>query len=270
MSTGIAAGNTLEALAAVYLLRHYVGTRNPFSRAGDFVKFVLLGPIISTTFSAAIGNLSLCLGGAEAWGSFGALWIAWWLGDGVGALLVVPLLLSWVTTPAKGLNPRRLVEEGLVYLLNAFVCLTIYSELFIPRTASYPIGHLTIPLLLWAALRFGPRGASTAIAVLSAIAIWGTAHGVGPFAKADTNTNLLLLQAYIADMTITARVLAAIVKERKRAESKLRVNEAQLQLVTNRTPVMLTQCTRDLRYTFVNRAYAEMLGTTPDSSSADQ
>jgi integral membrane sensor domain MASE1 len=161
VSTGIAAGSTLEALAAVYLLRHYVGTCNPFSRAGDFVKFVLLGPIISTTFSATIGNLSLCLGGAEAWGSFGALWITWWLGDGVGALLVVPLVLSWFTTPAKEISPRRLVEEGLVYSLNALVCLAVYSELFIPRTASYPIGHLTIPLLLWAALRFGPRGAST-------------------------------------------------------------------------------------------------------------
>ena len=52
--------------------------------------------------------------------------------------------------------------------------------------------------------------------------------------------------------------------ERKRAEESLRATEAELRLVTNIAPVMLTRCSRDLRYVFVNRAYARMLGLAPD------
>src|SRR5205809_1024876 len=49
-------------------------------------------------------------------------------------------------------------------------------------------------------------------------------------------------------------------RERKIAEEALRVKEAELEAVINRTPFMLTRCTRDLRFRFVSRAYAEMLG----------
>jgi len=160
-------------------------------------------------------------------------------------LLLVPLVLSWITKSAEEWSPRRLVEASLVFLSIAIGSLLVYSELILPRSAHYPIGHLTIPLLLLAAFRFGPRGASTAIVVLSMIAVWGTAHGIGPFAQPDLNGGLLLLQAYVADMAVTALVLATIVTERKRAQEKLRVHEAQLQLITNTTPVMLTQCSRD-------------------------
>ena len=263
-AAGIAIGNTLEAVTAVYLLHRFVGTRSPFDRAGDFVKFVLIAPVGSTIVSATIGNVSLCLAGAESWQHFGTLWMTWWLGDGVGALLVVPFVLGWIAKPTELRSPGRLAEEALVILLIAIVSLLVYSELVLPRTAHYPIGHLTIPLLLLAAFRFGPRGASTAIAVMSAIAVWGTAQGIGPFAQPDINGGLMLLQAYIADMAITAFVLAAIVGERKRTQEKLLVNEAQLQLVTDTTPVMLIQCKRDLHYTFVNRAYAEMLSLAPE------
>src|ERR1700730_1420656 len=221
-AAGIAMGNTLEAVVAVYLLHRFVGARNPFNRAGDFLKFVVVAPIASPIVSATIGNLSLCLGGGASWQHFGTLWLTWWLGDAVGALLIVPLLLTWIEESTEWTR-QRLAEGILAIILIAIVCLFVYSELFMPRTAHYPIGHLTIPLLLWAAFRLGPRGAATAMAVITAIAVWGTAHGVGPFAEPDINGGLVLLQAYIVNMAITALVLAAIVTERKRAQEQLRV-----------------------------------------------
>jgi len=54
------------------------------------------------------------------------------------------------------------------------------------------------------------------------------------------------------------------ITERKRAEEALRAKQAELELILNRTPFMLTRCTRDLHYRYVSRAYAEMIGRTPD------
>jgi PAS domain S-box-containing protein len=51
--------------------------------------------------------------------------------------------------------------------------------------------------------------------------------------------------------------------ERKRAESALAAKQAELEVILDRTPFLITRCTRDLRYRYVTRAYAEMLGRTP-------
>src|SRR5437764_230683 len=74
---------------------------------------------------------------------------------------------------------------------------TIYTDLFLRSAAGRPWGHVTIPLLLWAAFRFGPRGVATTIATFSGIAIWGTVHGRGVFAVYNANDALLYLQAYV-------------------------------------------------------------------------
>src|SRR6266699_2961570 len=53
-------------------------------------------------------------------------------------------------------------------------------------------------------------------------------------------------------------------REREMAEEALRAREAELEAIINRTPFMLTRCSRDLRYRFVSRAYAKMLDRTPE------
>ncbi len=56
-------------------------------------------------------------------------------------------------------------------------------------------------------------------------------------------------------------------RERRMAEEALRAKEAELEAIINRTPFMLTRCSRDLRYRFVSRAYAEMLGRPAEEIS---
>ncbi|HJQ27384.1 MAG TPA: ATP-binding protein, partial [Blastocatellia bacterium] len=91
-----------------------------------------------------------------------------------------------------------------------------------------------------------------------------TRSGIGPFAEPTPNESLLLLQVFVAAVAITTLGLAAIVSERRRADEALRAKEAQLRIITDITPVMLTECSRDQRYSFVNRAYAEMLDRLPE------
>ena len=63
-------------------------------------------------------------------------------------------------------------------------------------------------------------------------------------------------------LDILARQAADLIETRQ-AEEELRARESQLQQLISETPFMLTRCNRDLRFVFVSRAYAEMLGRTP-------
>jgi signal transduction histidine kinase/integral membrane sensor domain MASE1/ActR/RegA family two-component response regulator len=221
-AAGISIGNSLEAVTAVYLVRRFVGSRNPFQRAVDVLKFAIFAAILSTAVSATIGNVSLCLSGAADWNNFGRLWLTWWSGDGVSALVLTPLILSWVDkNNLIRWRGWRLAEAVLLIILMALVSATIYTNLLTTSANTRPWGHMAIPLLLWAAFRFGPRGVSTAITTLSAIAIWGTINGFGSFASYGRNEGLLFLQAYIANYAITTLALAGIVTERKQAERHL-------------------------------------------------
>jgi signal transduction histidine kinase/integral membrane sensor domain MASE1/ActR/RegA family two-component response regulator len=214
-AVGISIGNTLEAVIAVYLLRRSVESRNPFNRAFDVLKFVVFAAIFSPAVAATIGNLALCLSGAESWSDFGWLWLTWWSGDGVGALVVTPLILGWIDKPIGKWRGIRWLEFAAFLALLVLLSVTIYTDLLSRIGTGRPWGHIAIPLLVWAAFRFGPRGVATAMAVLSTIAIWGTIHGLGAFAIFGKNESLLFLQAYIADLAITTFSLAAIVIERK-------------------------------------------------------
>jgi len=214
-SIAIAIGNTLEGLTAVYLLRRFTESRNPFNRAFDVLKFVVFAALISTAVAATVGNLSLCISGHENWADFRRLWVTWWSGDGVGALLVTPLILSWLERPVERWRGWLWIEFTTLFVVMSLLCLTIYTDALHQIGGIRPWGHITIPLLLWAAFRFGPRGVSTAMIPLSVIAIWGTIHNVGAFASYPRNEGLLFLQAYVADLAITTLSLAAIVTERK-------------------------------------------------------
>ncbi|HEX3144773.1 MAG TPA: MASE1 domain-containing protein, partial [Pyrinomonadaceae bacterium] len=169
-SIAIAVGNTLEALTAVYLLRRFTESRNPFNRAFDVLKFVVFAALISTAVAATVGNVSLCISGHENWADFRRLWVTWWSGDGVGALLLTPLILSWLERPVERWRGWLWIEFTTLFVLMSLFCLTIYTDVLRQSAGIRPWGHITIPLLLWAAFRFGPRGVSTTMIPLSVIA----------------------------------------------------------------------------------------------------
>ena len=218
---GIAAGNTLEALLGAWLVNRYVHGVKAFDRAYDIFKFVLLAGMVSTAVSATFGATTLCLWREARWEQYPAIWSTWWLGDMLGALIVAPLLLIWVTQPFSRPKLNRLVEgSGMV-----LVVVVLGLILFLDAIPGSQFKYLAILPLLWAAFRFGQRGAITSATALSVIALWGTLHGVGPFVASDANKSLLLFQAFVSTMTVMVLVVAAAVSERDRFERRLQIKD---------------------------------------------
>src|SRR5262245_39007609 len=215
-SIGIALGNTLEAAVGAYLVMRFAPASPSFSRPADVFTFTALAALVSPAVSAFFGVTSLALGGYARWADYGAIWATWWLGDAAGALIVAPPLLLWSEGRPLRLRWRRLGEALLMLLVVVAVGRAVFSS-WLPAPVQR-LEFLGIPALVWVALRFGQREAVTATLVMSALAIWGTVQGVGPFAGGASNAALLSLQAYMSIITLTALVLAAAVDDRRRAD----------------------------------------------------
>jgi len=221
-SLAIASGNTLEALAAAYLVLHSAGGRNAFQRSQNIFRFALFAGILATAISATLGSTTLVVSGLAPWSSFAAIWSTWWLGDAVGAVIVTPLILLWVENPRMAWTRRQILE--LVFLFGGLflTAWSVFGNGLHSVVRNYPFEYLCFPFLIWAAFRFGRRKAATAIAVLAVIATWGTLHGFGPFVRVSQNTSLLLLQSFMGIAALTAMVLAAESTEHRHAEEHVR------------------------------------------------
>ena len=194
-----------------------------FVRPRDIVAFALLAALLSTTVSPTIGLTSLAMAGFAPWADYGHVWLTWWLGDATGDLVVAPVLVLWSTVPPLRRNKRWLLEAAALLAGLSLVSLIVFDG-FIPIAGieRLPVEFLCVPFLFWAAFRLGRRALATCTLVLSLIAIIGTLHGLGPFARGPTNESLLLLHAFLAVQAVTMLAAAAVVRQFREAESHLR------------------------------------------------
>jgi diguanylate cyclase (GGDEF)-like protein len=218
----IAAGNTLEGLVGCYLVSRFARGKEAFARAQDIFKFALLAGMVATSVSATIGVATLAIGGFADWAAFGSIWCTWWLGDAVGAVTVTPLLLLWWENPQLKWTREQVMELAFLFFGLFSTGWAVFGKPFHSELKNYPLEYLCIPFLIWAAFRFGRRKAATALCALSMIAVSGTLHGYGPFARESQNASLLLMQAFMGIMAVTTLALAAEVTEHKRAEERVR------------------------------------------------
>lgn len=221
-SAGIATGNTLEAVLGCYFVLRYAGGRHAFERSQHIFKFTLWAAMLSTAVAASVGCSTLWIGGFVSSRDYSSTWFTWWLGDGVGILLLVPLLLLWAENPRFNWSRNQIFELIAIFAGLIASAGFVFGPDFHSLVRDYPFEYLCFPFLIWAAFRYGRRKAATALCVLAVVATWGTVHGYGPFVRSSPNTSLLLLQSFLGIAAVTSMVLAAESTEHKRAEEHIR------------------------------------------------
>jgi len=221
-ASGIAAGNTLEAVVGAYALTRVPGFQVRLDSLRDVFALIVLSALLSTMISATIGVTSLYFAGLTPQANVAETWRTWWIGDAIGALLVAPLILVWAAPPRTPLLTHRLGEAAILVL-----GLLVASLVVLTLSVSWgggPLSHAYVffPLLMWAAIRFGQRGAVTATVLVSAVAIAGTVLGRGPFIEPTLHASLLALQTFMGITGATFLVLGATISERERSREQLR------------------------------------------------
>src|SRR5207247_6657252 len=202
---------------------------NPLERLRDVFALIGFGALLSTTVSATIGVTSLCLGQVVSWSSLGSVWLVWWMGDALGDLIVAPLLLTWAAKPRLYRQAWRIGEAVAFFSVLVVTSVIFFASRLPVASHDYQLKYMAFPFTMWAALRFGQRAAITAVFVVSATALWGVTHALGPFAAGTLHERLLLSQAFMGVLAMTALAMGAVTTERKRGGEALRESEVTLQ-----------------------------------------
>jgi signal transduction histidine kinase len=212
---GMTVGNTLEALVGAVLLKRFFNFQNSMDRVRDVVALMTVS-IFASMISATIGTMTLVVTGNTSAG-FNEIWPTWWIGDLLGALVVSPVLIVWVRPPAFRVRKRDYAEGVILLSLLIFVSWYVFGGIPPEGILHQALIYLVFPFIIWAALRLEQFGATLTILIVSGISIWGTVSGLGPFSVESRNDSLILLQTFMAVVSLTALILAAATIERREA-----------------------------------------------------
>jgi signal transduction histidine kinase len=216
-------GNTVAVVVAAALLRRLTHGRAGLERVVDVLALVVCG-VVAAGVSALFGPPALYLGDVIDRQQLDDSMRRWFLSDVSGALVVTPIFLAWAGS--------RVVRPSRRFLLESLAVLTILI-LVVEVPAQQDVPYVVFPVLIWAALRLGPRGAAAAVLVVASLTILNTAQNEGPFVRESITDQLLATQLFIAVAALTSLFLAAVTAERRRAGEELRRNEESVRLLAN-------------------------------------
>jgi PAS domain S-box-containing protein len=227
--------NVAQALFAAFCICKLVDDRLRFDRFRDLTIFILLGaflaPFLSSFLDAALVKLN-------GWGnnSYWDIWRVRFFSNVIATLTLVPVVMLWVSGGIAALrkaSPLRYLEGGLLFLGLLGVAIFVFDiqQDLIKKTSSHL--YLPLPFLLWATVRFGPRGTSTSLLLVMFLAILGATRGAGPFVTSSSAHNALSIQLFLIVVSVPLMALAAVIEERQRVEALARHDQERLTLALN-------------------------------------
>jgi PAS domain S-box-containing protein len=252
--------NSCEALIGAGLTRYLVGGPIRFRSLRDAGIFclcaVVIAPFLSSFLDAAFVVWNH-LGQDTYWKLIRIRFSS----NALAALIVVPLIVTWARNGIQRLRRARLWSYLQACVLFVSLFSVSYAVLYqFGSGADSALLFIPLPLLLWAAIRFGSLGASSAISIVSFLAIWSGSHGHGPFSGGTAEQNALSIQIFLIALAIPLMFLAAVIEERTKGNAQLRESEERFRVVADAAPVLIWMAGVDKLCTFFNKPWLEFTG----------
>jgi signal transduction histidine kinase len=228
-------GHIAVALASALAIRRLIPNGPLFDSAASMLKFIL---VVGIAVPAVVNLATLSAHLATGW--IDSLWLAWrqWMGSGFFVTITVPPLLVLLAQGGFAGRPRATLglrlEIALVAALLSGVSFVAFGS-FVDATA-WPAAYLApLPLLLWAAARFGTGGTALALLAMTGGVVARTIRHEGPFGGDTLADEVASLQLFLAVTSAPMMLLAALFDERRRTANLLRQFEADMQVAASAT-----------------------------------
>ncbi len=251
-----AAGNTLEALAAAWLLTRSGSFDLRLRSLRSYLLLVLAGSI-GGTICALTETTVLLVSGSQAPASYVVTLAHRWMGEALGVTLITPLILVWWRTKKDWLEAKWISEAILLLGVTFMAGQIIFLGWFHDSIASLARGAWMFLLVTWVALRLGTHGTVIAVLMMAIHALWGAHNGIGYFANDIAKTQLVNYWLYMFVLSVNGMALATYLDERARAEAALRESEASMRAILDNSPYMAWLKDVRGRYVKANRKYLD-------------
>jgi PAS domain S-box-containing protein len=253
-----AVSNVFYGLAAAWLTLRLCGGRPRLDNAAHVMAFVFAGPVVSIGLCELLPAYVLrSLGGAPLYET----WAGLWAGSALGVLTVGSVILAWSEQrahPAPSL-PAPAFERWAFATLFATVACVVF--VFAAGDRPFSREMLLLPLLVWAALRFGLRGATGIGLVMTLAALAATVTGHGVFAHPDAPAaSAVAAQLFCAIAFLTELFMASIVETHRRGADALRRSEEKYRMLVENQTDLVVKVDLDGRFLFVSPSYCRMFG----------
>jgi integral membrane sensor domain MASE1 len=210
----VAVNTVFPVLAAWVISRWYPGVMR-LRRMRDAIAFVVIGTVLGPLGNAVVGQAAMWAVGRLPLEQAGYQTLHWWLGDVLGVLLIAPPILAWAGTTLTRIKPHKLAPPLALLVLTAVLLLAVFGYWWSSPTKHLPLAFLLLPLLAWAALRYGLRGATALNLVICFTAAWSTDQGFGPFALLQRDATVEFIWLFIAICSLMALFVGTAVEAQR-------------------------------------------------------
>lgn len=227
--------NSFQAVFGAYFICKFVADGMRFDKFRDLTIFLFVGAFLAPFLSSFLDVALVKLNG---WGttSYWDTWRVRCLSNILSTLTLVPVIVTWANGGFSSVRKAswwRYLEAGILTAGLFAVGLTVFSSQHWLADKTPSLLYWPLPFLLWATVRFGPQGVSTALLLVMFLAIGGATHGQGPFVANSAAANAMSIQWFLIVVSIPLLALAAVIQERQRAERATRQNEDHLAMAMN-------------------------------------
>ncbi|MDP2152822.1 MAG: EAL domain-containing protein [Methylotenera sp.] len=226
----IAITNTLGPVLVAYFLPKFHFNHHLYKQKDILLMIVvaLLGMLVCATG----GIFSLYVTEIASADHLLSIWFIWWLGDSLGVLLALPLVLNIGREGTFSCDNK--CYQLLAWII-LFICVELIIVSFVPDLNKQFILSMFVilPMLIWASMNFGIVGGSFFVIILSSIAVWLTSQGTGNFYSHNISEGVFSLWTFMVALVVTMLLISALQSERNLALKTIQKHDKKLRAVIN-------------------------------------
>jgi signal transduction histidine kinase/integral membrane sensor domain MASE1 len=235
--------NCAIAIANAFAVQRLMVEPPWFGTIRKTIIYVLITAFVSPAVCALGGAFVQIMGGGSI-EDYGLFWARWYAANALGSLTLGPIaMICMERTTRPTLAPAgRAIEAAIVAVLLIAACIVAFEDLPSIASGYLPLLlYLPLPIIVWAAVRFGAKGASGAIFVISVALIWRTLNGPSLFDIGSPEANVFGMQLFLIGLSPPILLLGSAIEETRRAERTTRDSEERISFAAAASNVGLWQ-----------------------------